>query len=56
MLIIDDRTVELTEAEQAAYRSFHLLLDEGHDIPTAARKARDQHPGLTQAFYKWMAR
>ena len=51
---IDDRTVELTEAEQAACRFFDHRLDEGDGIYQAADATEAAHPGLDPKFYAYL--
>lgn len=39
MIRVNERTVELTDVEQAAVARFDSLLDEGHPTPVAAKRA-----------------
>ena len=48
------REVELTEAESQVHGAFNRLLDEGHGIPTAIARVREEYPPLPEAFYLWL--
>jgi len=48
---IDERTVEYSERELAAVDAYNARLDEGHSVPHAAYLARQDHVGLSRAFW-----
>lgn len=55
MIRINDRTVELTDHEQAARDLFHRLLDQGYDLQPAADIVRTiTSDRLGDEFYTWL--
>jgi hypothetical protein len=51
---IDERTVELTDAEQAASDEFDRMLDQGYGIDGAIDVLRFVHSGLSEEFWAWL--
>ena len=56
MIVINDREVELSEAEAEAWARFGTELESGHDIADAADLTVIACPGLEPAFYDWLRR
>lgn len=54
MIRIDNRTVQLSPAEEVASAEFEFLLDRGLGIYDAVDRIEIAHPGLDPKFYLYL--
>lgn len=54
MKIINENTVELTEAEQAIKTTFEGWLTAGWSVTEGMQRIKHLHPNEDPAFYEWM--